>query len=133
MKFRGTAMFLLGFAATMWAGWFAFPRVLYSTGSQPLNFSHKVHAGEKVGMSCDDCHGIGEDGRFAGIPRVEKCAGCHAEPVTESADEQLLVTRYVKTEREVPWLVYSRQPDNVAFSHAIHVKLAKLKCEQCHG
>ena len=133
MKLRGTAIFLLGFAATLWAGWVAFPRALYTSAAQPINFSHKVHAGEKVGMACDDCHGIGEDGRFAGIPKLEKCSGCHAEPVTTNADEKILVERYVKPELEVPWLVYSRQPDNVAFSHAVHVKTAKLKCEKCHA
>ena len=35
--------------------------------------------------------------------------------------------------REVPWQVYSRQPENVYFSHAAHVKLAHLGCRQCHG
>ena len=133
MTFRGTAMFLLGFAATLWAGWVGFPRALYRSANQPINFSHNVHSGEKVGMACDDCHAIGEDGRFAGIPRLEKCSGCHAEPVTENADEKVLVAEYVKQEREVPWLVYSRQPDNVAFSHAVHVNAGKLKCERCHG
>ena len=133
MKVRGTAMFVLGFAATLWAGWSAFPRALYRSASQPLNFSHKVHSGDKVGMACDDCHAVGEDGRFAGIPKLEKCSGCHAEPVTADADEKILVERYVKPEREVPWLVYSRQPDNVAFSHAIHINRAKLKCEKCHA
>lgn len=133
MRIRGTAMFLLGFAATLWAGWVAFPRALYKSAAQPISFSHKVHAGEKVGMACDDCHAIKEDGRFAGIPAIEKCAGCHAEPVTTNPDEKILVERFVKTEREAPWLVYSRQPENVAFSHAVHVNRAKLKCEKCHG
>jgi len=39
----------------------------------------------------------------------------------------------VSTGREVPWLVYSRQPDCVFFSHAAHVKLAKMDCVTCHG
>ena len=28
--------------------------------------------------------------------------------------------------------MYSRQPENAFFSHAYHVKLAKLACEECH-
>jgi hypothetical protein len=84
-------------------------------------------------MACEDCHSIGENGRFGGIPALDKCSTCHAEPVTQSAEEKLFVERYVKTSREIPWRVYSRQPDNVSFSHAIHVKLAKVACERCHG
>jgi hypothetical protein len=29
--------------------------------------------------------------------------------------------------------VYARQPENVYFSHAAHIKLAHLNCRQCHG
>ena len=35
--------------------------------------------------------------------------------------------------REIPWLVYARQPDNVYFSHAPHVKRAGIECRRCHG
>jgi hypothetical protein len=33
----------------------------------------------------------------------------------------------------VPWLVYSRQPDCVYFSHAPHVITGKMECAECHG
>jgi hypothetical protein len=33
----------------------------------------------------------------------------------------------------VPWLIYSRQPDCVFFSHAAHVKAGKMECVTCHG
>ena len=39
----------------------------------------------------------------------------------------------MKKEREVPWLVYSRQPACVFFSHAAHVKMAEMDCVTCHG
>ena len=35
--------------------------------------------------------------------------------------------------KEVPWLIYSKQPDCVFFSHAAHVEKAKMSCEVCHG
>jgi hypothetical protein len=133
MKYRGTVFFFAGFLATLGAGWYGFPKALYERAAQPFSFSHKTHTGEKVGMSCEDCHGFREDGRFAGVPGVESCAGCHAEPVTPSADEKVLVEQYVKPNREIPWLVYARQPENVFFNHASHVKLAKLACEECHA
>lgn len=133
MTHAGSALFVFGFAAALAAGWAGFPRVLYETRAQPLQFSHKTHAGDKAGLACDDCHTITDAGYFTGIPAVEKCATCHAEPLSESADERLLVEQYVKPEREIPWLVYSRQPQNVRFSHAIHVRRGKVECESCHG
>jgi menaquinone reductase, multiheme cytochrome c subunit len=132
MNWKGLIIFVLGLAAALSAGWLAFPKLLYEARQQPLNFSHKVHA-EKAGSACDDCHAIGGDGRFAGIPTLESCAACHAEAQSDSADEKRLVEEYVKPGKEIPWLVYSRQPDNVYFSHATHVKVAKLTCQRCHG
>ena len=35
--------------------------------------------------------------------------------------------------RQPRWLSYSRQPENVYFSHAAHVRRGRLKCEECHG
>jgi hypothetical protein len=51
----------------------------------------------------------------------------------DSDNEAVFVEQYVAKEREVPWLVYSRQPDCVFFSHAAHVYGADLACETCHG
>lgn len=130
---RSTLSFGLGLATALAAGWFAFPRVLYVREAQPVEFRHKVHA-EKSGVSgCGDCHILGADGSFAGIPRTEACAACHAEKMGGSPSEAKLVDSYIKAARETPWLVYSRQPANVWFSHAIHTRRAGLKCAECHG
>jgi menaquinone reductase, multiheme cytochrome c subunit len=133
VKWSGKLPFFAGAAIALAAGWLAFPHLLYRQSRQPLRFSHKVHAGEKVGLSCDTCHAIGEDGRFAGIPGIEQCVGCHEQTQGTSVDEKLLVDNYVTPRREIPWLVYARQPENVYFPHAAHVKLASLSCESCHG
>ena len=133
MSHRPLLFFSAGLALALVLGWVGFPHLLYARAEQPLRFSHRVHASDKTGFSCPDCHPIGEDGRFAGIPRVESCAGCHAEPQGASADEKRLVEEYVKPGREVPWLVYSRQPENVRFPHAVHVNKAGIGCERCHG
>ncbi len=133
MRARALVAYGAGFAATLLAGWVAFPYALYRSMDQPLQFSHAVHAGEKTGLSCPDCHALASDGSFAGIPGIETCAPCHAEPQGATADEKRLVEEYVSKGREIPWLEYSRQPENVSFSHATHVKLANLPCERCHG
>lgn len=133
MRNKGTVMFLTGLVGTLALGWFGFPHELYKKINQPLQFSHRVHAGEGAGMACEDCHAFAEDGRFSGIPKIAKCAECHAAPLGTTEDEKILVEQYVTPNCEIPWLVYLRQPDNAYFSHVQHVKLAELKCEQCHG
>jgi hypothetical protein len=51
----------------------------------------------------------------------------------DTAAEKQFIEKYVTPQREPAWLVNARQPENVYFSHAVHVKGAKLKCERCHG
>jgi hypothetical protein len=133
VKHKGIILFTGGFALALILGWFVFPMALYRDEPQPMQFSHKTHAGEKGGMSCTDCHSFATNGRFQGIPTIAKCAECHSAPLGESAMEKVLVEEYVTPNREIPWLEYSRQPDNVYFSHVVHVKMADLKCGDCHG
>ena len=132
MKRRGTVVFWAGVVAALGAGWLGFPRAIYERRPQPVAFSHKVHA-EKGGMKCEDCHEIRADGTFAGIPRLDKCAGCHAAAMGTTASEKQFIDGYVTPQREVQWAVYARQPENVYFSHPAHVKLAGLPCATCHG
>lgn len=128
----GAAFATLGLAAGLAAGWLALPALLYGRQEQPLGFSHQVHV-ESSGMTCEDCHAFADDGSFGGIPAIATCADCHAEPQGESEAERVLVEEYVAAGREIPWLVYSRQPDNVYFSHAPHVRRAGIECRRCHG
>lgn len=121
------AGFVIGFVVL---GMVAFPKLLYSKKEQPFNFDHQLHVGEAG--DCDACHSIREDGSFTGIPKLDTCLECHAdEPLGETEDEAVFVETYVVKEKEVPWLVYSRQPDCVFFSHAAHV--GNTDCVVCHG
>jgi hypothetical protein len=126
-------MFLVGFAAALVVGWIILPQLLYRSERQPLAFSHKIHTGDSGGMSCDNCHVFDEEGRFEGIPAIAKCTECHSSPIGESANEKILVNDFVTPNKEINWHVYARQPDNAYFSHAAHVKLAGLSCDECHG
>lgn len=123
---------LVGALAALGAGWAGFPRAIYRTSPQPVNFSHKVHA-DKAGAKCDDCHSLRADGTFAGAPALEKCAGCHAAPMGTTPAEKAFVEQYVTPNREPQWASYAQQPENVFFSHAAHMKLTKVTCENCHG
>ena len=61
---------------------------------------------------------------------------CHSDPgspLGENPEEKKYLTEYAAKEKEVPWLSYSRQPDNVYFSHIAHVKMGNVDCRTCHG
>jgi hypothetical protein len=126
------AAFIVGIIASLIVGWVIFPKLLYSQKTQPIDFNHAVHV-ESVANGCESCHYFREDGSFAGIPKIENCMECHTEVQGNSEEEVKLVEKYISSEREIPWLVYSEQPDCVFFSHAAHVKKANMDCETCHG
>lgn len=122
-----------GFYASLLVGWLVFPKLLYSKHSQPFVFNHKLH-NELVDDSCQTCHFFREDGSFAGMPKTEDCAGCHdsLENLQSTDDEALeqekiFVAEYVeKDNKDVPWYIYSKQPDCVFFSHSAHVFSSKM-------
>jgi hypothetical protein len=124
--------FIIGLAASLVVGWVIFPKLLYSQKKQPIDFNHAFHV-EEVDNECESCHFFRPDGSFSGTPKLAQCIECHEEVQGESADEARFVNEYVLKGREVPWLIYSKQPDSVFFSHAAHIKGAKMDCVTCHG
>ncbi len=125
--------FLVGFIASLVVGWVVFPQLLYSQKKQPFEFNHVVH-NEAVDDGCESCHFFREDGTFAGVPKLAQCVDCHEEAQGEDPNEEIFIKEYVEKEKEVPWLIYSKQQDCVFFSHAAHVKSkAAMECKTCHG
>lgn len=125
--------FIIGFVASLLVGWMVFPKLLYSQKEQPVTFNHVVHM-DQVDNGCESCHFFREDGSYSGVPKLAQCIECHEEPQDESDEDEVhFITEYVEKEREVPWLVYSKQPDCVFFSHAAHVKKGGMDCVTCHG
>jgi hypothetical protein len=141
----GLVYFLAGLLPALLVGWILFPMALYSKQEQPINFSHELHldpevvdtiVGDTEQERCFYCHYFRDDGTFTGIPKLESCMECHDDPeypLGESINEEKLLREYVAKDKEIPWLVYSRQPDNVYFSHIAMVKMGELACETCHG
>jgi len=133
----GWIFFLSGLIGALIVGWIVFPALLYSKKNQPLNFSHVSHGPESdVGLECEECHFFYEDGTFSGIPGIENCMECHDDPESplgESPEEVRLFTDYIEPGKEIPWLIYSRQPDCVYFPHIAHVNMAETECKVCHG
>jgi len=127
-----TLFFIIGLAASLVVGWVIFPQLLYSKKKQPIDFNHALH-NELVEDSCESCHFFREDGTYSGVPTLAQCIDCHEEVNGEDPEEEKFVTQYVAKGREVPWLVYARQPDCVFFSHIAHVKMGEMECVTCHG
>jgi hypothetical protein len=127
-----TLFFILGLVASLVLGWVIFPQLLYSHKEQPIQFNHVLH-NELVEDGCESCHFFREDGSYSGVPKLAQCIECHEEVQGESQEEAKFVNQYVLKNREVPWLVYARQPDCVFFSHVAHVKMGQMDCVTCHG
>jgi hypothetical protein len=96
---------------------------------QPIDFSHQLH--DEAGVQCLFCHTSPMRSDVAGIPSVERCAGCHQVIATERPEVQVLLG-YWDRGQPIPWQRVSTMPDHVFFSHQPHV-LAGLNCETCHG
>lgn len=127
-----TLFFIAGLVASLLLGWVIFPKLLYSQKKQPVDFNHALHM-DLVDDGCQSCHFFREDGSYSGVPKLAQCVDCHEDVNGEDPEEEKFVSEYVTPYREVPWLVYSRQPDCVFFSHAAHVQMGKMECVTCHG
>ncbi|MFO8033397.1 MAG: menaquinone reductase multiheme cytochrome c subunit QrcA [Desulfohalobiaceae bacterium] len=126
-KLGGPIPFLLGLAAALVLGWGIYPHIIYSQQEQPVQFSHQVHKDQ--GLDCESCHSYRSDGSYAGVPSLEDCTMCHYDVLSGLPHEEKFVEDYVQQEKEVPWKVYQKQPDNVYFSHIAH---QDFECNECH-
>ncbi len=127
-----TLFFVIGLAASLVLGWVIFPELLYSEKRQPIDFNHALH-NTLVDNGCESCHFFREDGTYSGAPKLAQCIECHEEIQGESEEEEKFVAQYVAKGREVPWLIYAKQPACVFFSHVAHVKMGEMDCGACHG
>ena len=98
--------------------------------AQPIAFSHSHHVTE-IGIDCQFCHAYARRGPVAGIPSVQRCAGCHSVVLSEEP-EILRVLEYWENEEPIPWVRVHDLPDHVRFTHKAHVR-AGVGCETCHG
>jgi hypothetical protein len=100
------------------------------TPKQPIEFSHKVHAGDRQ-IPCMYCHTQARRAAIAGVPSVNKCAGCHAI-VAKDRPQIRKVMEYWANKEPIPWIKVHDLPDFVYFPHKRHV-LAGIECQTCHG
>jgi hypothetical protein len=97
---------------------------------QPVNFSHKVHAGDNK-INCLYCHTAADKSKVAGVPSPSLCMNCHAQ-IRKDSPEVQKVARAAAENRPVEWVKVNDLPDHVVFNHSRHVT-AGLSCQKCHG
>jgi hypothetical protein len=97
---------------------------------QPVNFSHKLHAGE-MKIDCQYCHTGVEKGRHALVPAVETCMNCHRIARKDTPEIQKL-TQYYEEGTALPWVRVHKVPDFAYFNHSVHVNKG-IDCVHCHG
>jgi hypothetical protein len=113
--------------------------------TQPINFSHKIHAGIQ-GIDCQYCHDGARRSKHATIPGVNTCMNCHkaVQGETETAQTEIgkiytaagydLETQtYSKEPQGVEWVRIHNLPDHVYFNHSQHVVAGGVECQTCHG
>ncbi len=97
---------------------------------QPINFSHKIHAGDNK-IQCLFCHSGARRSTVSGIPSVQLCMGCHRMAAVNKP-EIARVRAYFEKKQPIPWTRVVKEPDYVFFNHSPHISRG-VRCQECHG
>lgn len=124
--------------------------------TQPIFYSHKVHAGVNQ-ISCLYCHGGAQESKHANIPSVNVCMNCHlaineykGDPLYTAEGEEVNGTNEIKKlykyagyeegkswdatkAKPIEWTRVHNLPDHVYFNHSQHIMVGKVQCQTCHG
>jgi cytochrome c551/c552 len=111
---------------------------LYSVGiqqgyapSQPINFSHKLHAG-MYEINCQYCHTGVTKSKNANIPSSNICMNCH-NTVKVASPEIQKIYQAIEKNKPIEWVRVHNLPDLAYFNHSQHVVVGELECQTCHG
>ena len=99
--------------------------------TQPIAFSHKVHAGQYE-IDCNYCHTGVNISKSANIPSVNICMNCHNAIETDKPEIQKILAAYEEN-RPIEWIRVHNLPDLAYFNHKQHVAVGGLDCATCHG
>ncbi|MBD8487860.1 c-type cytochrome [Echinicola sp. CAU 1574] len=105
--------------------------------TQPIAFSHKLHAGDKE-IPCQYCHTGVEIGRSANIPSPNICMNCHmhiqnVEGKEGVSTEIQKIYDAIDNDQPIEWVRVHNLPDLAYFNHSQHVKVGQIECQTCHG
>ncbi|MES2388466.1 MAG: c-type cytochrome [Bacteroidota bacterium] len=99
--------------------------------TQPIPFSHKLHAG-MYEIDCNYCHTGVNRGKYATIPSLNICMNCHNSIKTQSPSMQAMYKK-IRANEPIQWVRVHNLPDLSYFNHSQHVKVGGIECETCHG
>ena len=99
--------------------------------TQPIAFSHKIHAGQYE-IDCNYCHTGVNISKSANIPSVNICMNCHNTIHTDRPEVQKILTAYEEN-RPIEWVRVHNLPDLSYFNHSQHVAVGGIECNTCHG
>ena len=127
--------------------------------TQPIYFSHKVHAGINQ-INCLYCHGSAWESKHAGIPTLNICMNCHktissyekGPKLYDEEQHEIDGTNEIKKlykyagftpgpgaqwdpvrGKSPEWIKIHNLPDHVYFNHSQHTKVGGVQCQTCHG
>jgi mono/diheme cytochrome c family protein len=99
--------------------------------TQPIAFSHKLHAGENQ-INCAYCHTSVYKSKSANIPSANICMNCHSQIKTESPEIKKIY-RAIERKQPIQWVRVHNLPDLAYFNHAQHTQVGGIECQTCHG
>lgn len=103
--------------------------------TQPIAFSHALHAGD-LEIDCNYCHTGVRKSKNANIPSLDICMNCHNSVKEGPKHGETEIAKLIKAYEEgkpIEWVRIHNLPDLAYFNHAQHVNVAGLECEECHG
>ena len=127
--------------------------------TQPIYFSHKVHAGVNQ-INCLYCHGSAWESKHAGIPTLNICMNCHkainayekGPKIVDEDGKEINGTAEINKlyqyagftpgpganwdpskGKSPQWVKIHNLPDHVYFNHAQHTRVGGVQCQSCHG
>ena len=108
---------------------------------QPIEFPHNTHAGT-MGINCMYCHTYARRSAVSGIPRLDKCIGCHKSIMSVREKPRIKkLFEYWDKKEAIPWKKVHDLPDFVRFNHERHIQRFFFRedrpvrevCGYCHG
>ncbi len=132
-RIRLSVLIVITVVASYFIGLSALDNFIFAEASpvQPINFSHKIHSGEKD-IPCQFCHIYARRSFVAGVPSVQRCIGCHDKIRVDSPEIRKL-KGYWERQEPIPWVKIHDLPDFVQFPHKRHIKAGVTCQEDCHG
>ena len=139
------ALFVAGFLMVLKLGLYRIGVQQGYAPTQPIPFSHKIHAGDHK-IDCNYCHTGVRKAKHANVPSLNICMTCHnvikAKPGESKHIEKLhkyaafdYKTKSYDSTKATPiqWTRVHNLPDLAYFNHAQHVVAGGRECNECHG